>query len=123
MSIEDIQGTWFVLSYLSGDQMVEPSPASREPAHLIVDGDRVAGSMGVNRIMGEIGDNGLPGPLATTMMAGPPELMEQETNLLAHLQAADSVEVDETGMTWSKDGLELVKLSRPGTDEPQDSSH
>lgn len=90
---------------------------------MVVEGDRLAGSMGVNRLMGEIGPSGIPGPLATTMMAGPPELMDQETALLAHLQAADSIAVDEKGMTWSKDGLNLVEFSRPGTNEPQDSSH
>lgn len=122
MSEESLQGTWNVVRYLSDGEMVEPSPAGREPAHLAVDGDRVAGSMGVNRLMGEIAADGLSGALATTMMAGPPELMEQESALMAHLQAADSVAVDNKGMTWSKDGLKLVEFSRPGTDEPQDAS-
>lgn len=118
----DLQGTWNVVSYLSREGMVEPSSAGREPAHLIVDGSRIAGTMGVNRLMGQIGVDGLPGPLATTLMAGPPEMMEQEATLLELLQSADEIVADEKGMTWSKDGLTLVEFQRSGTNPTDRSS-
>lgn len=122
MSHPDLQGMWTVVRYREDDGMVEPLPDGREPAHLHIEGDQVAGTMGVNRIIGRFGADGLPGPLATTMMAGPPELMKQETALLRLLQDADSIQVAEEGMTWSQDGLNLVELQRSGTNETDRSS-
>ena len=115
MPSTQLQGTWNLVRYLSDEEMVVPSPGGREPPHLTVDGNRIAGTMGVNRLIGEIGEDGLPGPLATTMMAGPPELMEQEAIVLELLRAADTVDVGETGMTWSRSGLNLVEFQRSGT--------
>lgn len=100
-------------AYRSGDEMVEPD--RRTEAGLVVDGTRIAGSMGVNRFSGQI-DDGMPlGPLATTRMAGPAELMRQEDTLLEILQSADMVEVEGEGMFISSDGLLLMELERSGT--------
>jgi heat shock protein HslJ len=114
-----LDGTWVVTSYRSDDEMIVPD--HRVEAHLNIDGNRISGTMGVNRYMGQI-EEGLPGePLAATRMAGPPELMRQEDILLDHLQKADAVEVFE-GMTLSRDGLILVELRRRGTESPEPSS-
>jgi heat shock protein HslJ len=118
---ERMQGVWIVTNYLSGEELVEPVAEGRRPG-LTIDGDRVSGTMGVNRVTGQLGPRGLPGPLATTRMAGPPTAMEQESVLLRHLHDANSVEFDETGMSWSKDGLTIVKFSRSGTNESRDPS-
>lgn len=108
-----LQGDWVVTAYRSGESMVEPD--GRIEAILRFDGTRVTGSMGVNRFSGEI-EGELPiGPIATTRMAGPPELMRQEDALLEHLQSADSVKVVDEGMFLSADGLTLIELERPGT--------
>lgn len=106
-----------VVRYRSGDEMVAPLAEGRETVHLRIEGDQIAGSMGVNRVIGRLGDTGLPGPLATTMMAGPSQLMEQERILLGLLADADTIEVGEGGMSWSRDGLNLVELQRSGTND------
>lgn len=120
MSIESpLQGTWVVTAYRSGDEMVEPD--RRTEAGLVVEGTRIAGSMGVNRFSGQIDDEIPIGPLATTRMAGPAELMKQEDTLLEILQSADTVEVAGEGMFLSSEGLLLMELERTGgADSVQD---
>lgn len=107
------QGTWVVLTYRSGDEMVIPD--DRSEASLTFDGSIVSGSMGLNRFSGQVHAQFPIGPLAMTRMAGPPELMRQEDIILEHLQEADTVEVTEDGMTLSLDGFLLVELERTGT--------
>jgi heat shock protein HslJ len=109
-----IQGSWVVTAYRSGDVMIEPD--QRVEASLMIDGTLIAGSMGVNRFHGRIDDDLPMGPLGTTLMAGPEELMRQEDTLLEHLQSADAIEVDGEGMFLRLDGLLLVELERTGTD-------
>ncbi len=63
---------------------------------------RVSGTGGINRLMGSYMLDGSSlsfGPLATTMMAGPPEAMEEERRFLADLALVTQ---------WSVDGDELV---------------
>lgn len=107
------QGQWVVTRYRLGDEMVAPDQAA--DATLLVDGDRVSGTMGVNRFMGGH-DGEVFGTLATTMMAGPEHLMTQEQVLLGHLESADHVEVIGDGMFLSRDGLLLVELVQSGTE-------
>lgn len=90
-------------------------PDDRAEATLLVDGDRISGTMGVNRFMGS-NDEATFGPLATTMMAGPDDLMAQEQVLLEHLESADVVEVAGDGMFLRRDGLLLVELERRGSE-------
>lgn len=52
-----------------GGELVPPIERSR--LTLSVDEDRLSGSRGVNRFMGQLDDDGLFGVLATTRMAGP----------------------------------------------------
>lgn len=115
-----LQGDWVVTAYRFGDEMVAPD--DRAEASLLIDGDLIAGTMGVNRFTGQIGDDLPVGPLAMTRMAGPEEIMRQEDTLLEHLQAADTVEVAEDGMILSLDGLVLVELERSGTTQAFPSS-
>lgn len=98
------------------------SPDDLAQASLTIDDTLIAGTMGVNRFSGPLGD-ALPfGQLATTRMAGPPTLMRQEDILLDHLHQADTVEVIGDGMSMSRDGLLLVELERSGTKEQVSSS-
>ena len=117
VSTEDLQGTWTLVEYLSSHGMVEPSMAGRETPHLLVEGDRIAGTMGVNRLMGQVGDDGLPGSLATTMMAGPTELMEQETTALRHLQDADAVTIEGDRLIFWKEGSPVLELEASSGDD------
>lgn len=107
------EGTWVVTAYLSDDTMVTPAEGSE--ASLVIEGNLIAGTMGVNRFSGQITDDLPIGPIATTRMAGPEELMRQEATLLEHLQTADRFDADEKGMILHRDGLVLVELERSGT--------
>lgn len=105
------------MSYRTEDGWSHPNDA-----YLEIEGDRIGGTMGVNRVMGSLDEHGLPGPLATTLMAGPPRLMEQEQQLLRHLGESDSVVVGKQGMTVLHQGLPLVEFTRSGTDGDHRSS-
>jgi heat shock protein HslJ len=111
----DIEGTWRVTSYRSGEVMVEPDEEAE--AFLEIDGAGVGGTMGINRFAGQLEGDSSFGAMAMTRMAGPPELMLQEDILLEHLQGVDEVEVNGDGMFLRRDGLLLVELERSGTDE------
>lgn len=97
-------------------------PDTRTDPVLDIEGTRVSGTMGVNRLTGEWPDAFPLGPLATTRMMGPPDLQAQEDILLAHLTAADKVEVVGRGMFISNEGLLLIELTRSGTEEVSPSS-
>lgn len=78
----------------------------------VSDDGRVTGHAGVNRYMGRLGGDELFGPLATTMLAGPHDLMAQERIYLGHLQSAEGYEVDaeEGGINLVATGLLVVTL-------------
>jgi heat shock protein HslJ len=116
----DIQGTWRVTSYRSGEVMIEPDEEAE--AFLEIGGAGVGGTMGINRFAGQLEDETSFGAMAMTRMAGPPELMLQEDILLEHLQGADEVEVSGDGMFLRRDGLLLVELERSGTIEDPTTS-
>jgi len=64
---------------------------------------QVAGSAGVNRYFGAYKLDGnkliIPGPMGSTMMAGPQPLMDQETEFLMALQAAESCKIEGDKLT------------------------
>lgn len=114
MSDVSLDGTWVVVKYRSGDRLVTPVSDGPDPT-LTIDGNGIAGSMGINRLVGRLEDGSIAGPLATTRMAGPPEIMEQENELLSLLHRVDEVIVERPGMTMRCEGLDLVKLRLTGT--------
>lgn len=118
------EGTWLVTGYRTSDDIAEiATPLPEGPApFLVVDGDSVYGSTGVNRFRGKLEAGVITGPLATTRMAGTAEMTRQEEVLLRHLADADSIEVGEKGMILSRDGLSLIELRRSGTDDAGRSS-
>jgi hypothetical protein len=73
-------------------------------------------------VLGQIGVRSPIGPVATTRMAGPRELIRREDTILERLQGADTIEVIEIGMTLSRNGLLLVELERTGTSQWDRSS-
>ena len=90
-SLATLEGREWVLRKLSS---TEAAPAEPEVT-LIIEGDRISGSSGCNRYSGTIekGETatGLAsGPLATTRMACPPEVMKLEERVIAALQGARS---------------------------------
>ena len=62
------------------------------------------------------------GPLATTLMAGSEDDMTQERIYLAHLSSVDSYEVDSDELRLIAEGLVVVALKHPGTDEVSKTS-
>jgi heat shock protein HslJ len=72
------------------------------------DPNQLFGTSGVNRYFGSFQESGTNGfhalQIAGTRMAGPRELMDQETRFLELLGRADSVELEE------QDGLRLLLL-------------
>lgn len=112
IDVESIRGRWVVVSYRQDDELVVPLEVAE--TSVTVDGSRISGTMGLNRFTGQIGDDLPIGPLATTRMAGPEDLMRQEDALLENLQTADALEVSGEGMIVSKDGLALIELRKVG---------
>ncbi|MFZ0013350.1 MAG: META domain-containing protein, partial [Acidimicrobiia bacterium] len=107
----NLDGTWIVAAYRSGDELVTPDEHAPQ-AVLTIDGASISGTMGINRFAGRVEGGLVVSPLATTRMAGPPDLMDQESTLLRHLAEADLIEVDGDGMTMGKNGLNTVELRR-----------
>lgn len=92
---------WTVTSYNNGKQAVVTVAEGSEVTLAFGPDGRVSGLASVNTYNGpyEFSASSVKiGPLATTKMAGPPELMEQEAAYLAALQAAT---------TWTTRGEKL----------------
>jgi lactoylglutathione lyase len=85
-------------------------------AALRLENGRVSGTAGINRVMGDYrldGPNLAFGPLATTMMAGPPEQMERERTFLAELARVEGWSVDGDQLVLrDSNGVELVRLGQ-----------
>jgi heat shock protein HslJ len=103
------EGHWEVSEIAIGGELVPPIEGSQ--LTLSVEDGRVWGSSGVNRFAGRFGDDGLLGPLATTRMAGPDELMAQEDIFLRHLDEAEAWEHADQGISLIAHGLIVVTLT------------
>lgn len=101
-----VTGRSWDLVLIEGDA---PLPESRITIRL-EDPTQLFGESGVNRYFGsyeQVGKDGFrASPIAGTRMAGPPELMEQETRYLELLQRADRVRYRKTD-----DGVTLEFLA------------
>ncbi len=85
-----------------GGVAVEADGERRPRLVLDLEEARVAGSGGVNRIMGTFAlaeDELRFGPLATTLMAGPEEAMVRERAFLDTLETVTSYDLDGTSLT------------------------
>lgn len=106
------EGAWRILAYVVDDDWVLVS--NDREADLTVDGEAVYGTAGLNRYT--TGGTALPlGPMATTRMAGPQHLMDQEDRLLDLIQNADGVVAGVEGMFLLHQGLAVVELKHGGT--------
>jgi copper homeostasis protein (lipoprotein) len=93
---------------------VELDEDERVP-HLVLDLEesRVAGSGGVNRIMGTFSlaeDELVFGPLATTLMAGPEEAMQRERAFLDALARVTSYRLDGRSLRLLADDATVAML-------------
>ena len=110
----DLAGTsWSVTSYNNGKEAVVSVAADSELTLEFGADGQVSGSAGVNTFSGgyEYDDNTLSiGPLATTRMAGPTELMDQETLYLAALEASVSWDVV-NGILFLRDAEDALQVN------------
>jgi putative lipoprotein len=113
----DLAGAWRI-------DAVDGRPALQDPDATIEfhrDG-RVAGSAGVNRFAGtwSLEEGALVcGPIASTLMAGPPERMEQEGRILHILGGPLVVALDGAALVLEGEGhLELTRITHPPEDTP-----
>ena len=93
--VSPVEDEWFVTA-IGDDEITEP-PGRRRPSIEFTDEGRIAGTGGVNRITGSytLTDDTLSiGPVASTMMAGPPEAMELERRVLLALGRGGKVSID-----------------------------
>jgi heat shock protein HslJ len=114
---QDLAGTsWEVTGYNNGKQAVTSVLAGTTlTAEFGKDGS-LSGNSGCNTYKGTYtvtGDQIQIGPLATTRMACPQEIMDQETQYLAALQSAATYRVEGTGMELrTQDGALAANFSK-----------
>jgi heat shock protein HslJ len=106
---QDLSGTsWQVIAYNNGKQAVTSVLASTTLTAEFGKDGKLSGNSGCNTYTGAFtitGDQIKIGPLATTRMACPQEIMDQETLYLAALQTAATYRIEGTGMELrTKDG-------------------
>ncbi|HEY5890733.1 MAG TPA: META domain-containing protein [Acidimicrobiia bacterium] len=104
-----MEGNWTVVEFDCGDDLQPPIPGSVITMEFV--GERVSGNAGVNRYSASLVDGNL-GPIASTMMAGPPELMEQESRFLALLDRCDGLLVEDDLLRLSTGGRDIATLAR-----------
>jgi copper homeostasis protein (lipoprotein) len=110
-----LEGTVWRLVELEGRPMPAPSDSTRAPGFtLLVDGHKVQGSAGCNRMMGTYQLTGASlkfGPLATTRMACP--AMDVEQAFLVALDGTTRYEIIGSSLTlYGADGA-LARLEAP----------
>ena len=104
---------WRLVRWTSDGKPVELAEGSQITLAVTPEGD-VSGGASVNRYRGRItladtGKVSWGGPgFATTRMAGPPPLMEQEGRYLAALQAVDHAALDGRTLTLTAGGQSVV---------------
>jgi heat shock protein HslJ len=109
-------GNWVVTGFNDGKQAVT-SPAQGTTLTATFAADQVNGSSGCNTYNGAYTLDGNAvkiGPLATTRMACPQDVMDQETAFLAALQAAITVETSGANVTLRDAGGAIQVSLAPG---------
>jgi heat shock protein HslJ len=109
MNEQTLEGDWLVVE-IDGER-VDPEA----PREVRFAGDRVAGRVGVNRFTGSFTLDGQMlrvEPVATTRMAGPPDLMALENRFNSHLDGKHEIALEDDVLTLARDEHSMV-LARP----------
>ena len=110
-----LEGTWILESF-GGTQDLIPADSTVTTEMTLKDGE-ASGSGGVNSFSGpyEASDDGKIsfGPLAATLMAGPPAAMEQEAAFLGALEKAKRFEFNEGKLVLSDLGNDTLVVLAP----------
>jgi heat shock protein HslJ len=113
--------TWRIVSVWSGDGLVPTIEDGRRPEFTFLGDGRFAGSTGCNRFFGEFTDVGdgivAAGPIGMTMMMCPDDLMHQESDVLAALEATATI-VQSAGTTTFLDASDRPLLVLEPSDVP-----
>ena len=110
----EFSNTFWGLTHLNG--MEQDHIEGRQEPYFLISQDRTrfSGTMGCNRIMGPLnidGENVEFGPVASTMMACPPELAERETAFAETLEAARRVDLMDQSLRLLNDaGIERARF-------------
>lgn len=112
--IEDLVETrWRIRAVRSGSEVVATIEERGEPEFVFLGDGRFAGSTGCNRFFGQFEERAdgsiATGPIGSTMMMCPEDLMVQERHILAALEATAAVERSERGLRFV-DGTGVVVL-------------
>lgn len=123
-ALQSLRGEW-LLTHLEGNALDTPAPdaaPNRRPTLNVFDADRVGGASGVNRWSTRIDAAALSAggfrlsPIATTLMAGPPDAMrleQQFVNALSRVTSYDPAKLrDNTLSLLGADNNELLRFSR-----------
>lgn len=113
-----LTGSWIVIGYNNGKEAVVSALAGAELTAVFAEDGTLSGSAGVNTYNGSYTTSGSSidiGPLATTKMAGPQDLMDQEQLYLAALDNATTYSVRGTELELRDDtGAMQVSYVRAG---------
>jgi len=119
-SAPTIVGTWIVqtIDGVPVSEMMEKS--LRSPSLTILEDGTINGFSGVNTFRGSLSPadmaNGVfePGPMAMTMMAGPPDAMRVESRFMQDLNAANGFTIVGNTLNLTEGGMTLLTFS-PGS--------
>jgi len=105
-----LEGDWLVIE-IDGEP-IDPDA----PREVRFEGDRVAGRVGVNRFTGSYTTDGgviQVGPVASTRMAGPPELMALEDRFNSHLDGEHEIALEGDALTLAREEHSMVLARTP----------
>ncbi|MGY8768930.1 MAG: META domain-containing protein [Pirellulales bacterium] len=114
----ELSGTW-VLVKMNGSKLPEKV---RAPEITFGKKDKLSGFAGVNRMFGKwtlSGKKLFPGPFGTTRMAGPPEAMKVEHELLQALGKITQHEIKDKVLTLSGEKTKLEFKKKPEKKKPK----
>lgn len=110
-------GRWRAVSIAVEGGQAAPLPGTALTLELAADGG-IAGFAGCNRYFGRLDADGAPGPLGSTMMACPPEIMGQERSFLDLLQQVDRFQESDGRLLAIGDGV-VVAIFEPIAQDPR----
>jgi heat shock protein HslJ len=105
-----LEGDWLVMEI--DDEPIDTGA----PREVRFEGDRVVGQVGVNRFTGSFtldGDTLQVGPIASTRMAGPPDLMALEDRFNSHLDGEHEIALKGDVVTLSREAHSIVLTHAP----------